>query len=106
MPGWRITAFIRRTAQGAVEVADISPRGFIRREHVGKSYADEEALKSAIAESFLRWSRNTALSVTVAVVTIDEPPDQNPAATPDDESTPEAENEPAEKISAPGEADG
>ena len=105
MPGWRITAFIRRTAR-AVEVADISPKGFIRREHVGKSYDDEDALKSAIAESFRMWSRNTALPVTVAVVTIDEPLDQNPAAAPDDESTPEAENEPAEKISAPREADG
>ena len=75
MPGWRITAFIQRTAQGAVEVADVSPKGFIRREHVGKSYADEDAVKLAISESFRVWSQNTALSATVAVVYIDEPPD-------------------------------
>ena len=50
-------------------------KGFIRREHVGKSYADEAAAKLAISESFRVWSRNTAQSVAVAVVYIDEPPD-------------------------------
>lgn len=87
MPGWRITAFIQRTAQGTVEVADVSPKGFLRREHVGKSYADEDAVKLAISESFRVWSRNTALSVTVAVVTIDEPPDpyrRRPRSVPPD----------------------
>ncbi|MYF77873.1 MAG: hypothetical protein F4174_11250 [Acidobacteria bacterium] len=73
MPGWRITAFIERKAEGAVRVADISPKGFVRREHVGKSYADEGAAKLAISESFREWSSNTALSVTVAVVDIHEP---------------------------------
>jgi len=71
--GWRITAFIERTADGAVRVADISPKGFVRREHVGKSYADEGAAGLAISESFRVWSSNTALSVTVAVIDIHEP---------------------------------
>ncbi len=73
-PGWRITAFIERTAEGAVRVADISPKDFVRREHVGKSYADEGTAKLAISESFRAWSANTALSVTVAVRYIHEPP--------------------------------
>jgi len=72
-PGWRITAFIERTAEGAVRVADLSPKGFVRREHIGRSYADEGAAKLAISESFRAWSSNTALSVTVAVVDIHEP---------------------------------
>lgn len=72
-PGWRITAFVERTAEGAIRVADISPKGFVRREHVGKSYADESTAKLAISESFRAWSSNTTLSVTVAVVVIHEP---------------------------------
>ena len=74
-PGWRITAFIERTAEGAVRVADISPKGFVRREHVGKSYVDEGAAKLAISESFRVWSSNTDLSVTVVVVCIDQAAD-------------------------------
>ncbi len=93
MPGWRITAFLRRTAEGAVEVTDINPKGFIRREHVGKSYADEDAATLAISGSFREWSRNAALGTTVAVVYIDEPPDPGLAVSADDESPPEAENE-------------
>ncbi|MXW69851.1 MAG: hypothetical protein F4Z74_00150 [Acidobacteria bacterium] len=53
-------------------MADISPKGFVRREHVGKSYADEGAAKLAISESFREWAQNTALPVTVAVVDIHE----------------------------------
>ena len=105
MPGWRITAFIKRTAQGAVEVADTSPKGFLRREHVGKSYADEDAVKLAISESFRVWSRNTAQSATVTVIYIDEPPDPDLGATHDDESATEAESESAEETSAAREAD-
>ena len=105
MPGWRITAFVKRTAKGAVEVADISPKGFLRREHVGKFYSDEDAVKLAISESFRSWSGNTALPATVAVVYIDEPPDPSLAATPDGESAPEAGNESAERIRTAHEAD-
>lgn len=99
MPEWRITAFIRQAAEGAVEVIDISPKGFVRRAHVGQSYADEAAAKAAISESFRVWSGNTALSATVAVVYIDEPPDPRLTATPDDESVPEAENQSGERTS-------
>ena len=70
-PGWRITAFIERTAEGTVRVADISPKGFVRRKHVGKSYADADSAQLAISESFRVWSRNAALPVTVVVVYID-----------------------------------
>lgn len=99
MPGWRITAFIRQAGDGAVEVIDISPKGFVRRAHVGQSYEDEGAAKAAISESFRVWSGNTALSATVAVVFVDEPPDSRLTATPDDASAPEAENESGERIS-------
>lgn len=101
MPGWRITAFIRQAAEGAVEVIDISPKGFIHRAHVGQSYADEGAAKAAISESFRVWSGNTALPATVAVVYIDEPPDPRLTGTPDDESAPEAENESGEPCPRP-----
>ena len=56
-PGWRITAFIERTAEGAVRVADLSPKGFVRREHIGRSYADEGAAKLAISERSARGRR-------------------------------------------------
>ncbi len=84
IPGWRITAIIRRTAEGAVRVVDISPKGFLRREHVGKSYADEDVARSAISESFRAWSGNTALPVSVAIVYNHERPDPSVAVTRDD----------------------
>ena len=52
-------------------MTDISPKGFVRRAHVGKSYAGEGAAKLAISESFRVWSRNAALPVTVVVVYVD-----------------------------------
>ena len=52
-------------------MADISPKGFVRRKHVGKSYADADSAQLAISESFRVWSRNAALPVTVVVVYID-----------------------------------
>lgn len=90
MPGWRITAFVRRTTEGRVEVVHVSPSGFIRREHVGKSYPNEDAVKSAVSESFRVWSGNAIPSAAVAVVCIDEAHDPSSSATPDDESAPEA----------------
>jgi len=99
MPGWRITVFMRRVAEGAVEVIDISPKGFIRRAHVGQSYADEGTAEAAISESFRVWSGNTALPATVAVVFIDEPSAPTLTATRDDASAPEAEYESGEGIS-------
>lgn len=94
MPEWRITAFVSRTADGAVEVSHVSPSGFIRREHVGKSYPDEDSVKSAVSESFRVWSGIAVPSAAVAVVCIDDPPDPSSSATPDDESAPEAETDP------------